>query len=133
MRCTSSDLIIAAVPGLTERIAPPLIRNWRVPKGQETVKVETLHRLHRAPLFQPPRERAQAHRFEARDDGGVQERQVPEAVAQSIVAHRRLRIDVLLPCQPRQRGSLVADLVDELEGDALTASEDATVGHAVEC
>src|SRR5262250_652988 len=112
MRCTSSDLIIAvAVPGLTERIAPPLIRNWRVPKGQETVKVETLHRLHRAPLFQPPRKRAQAHRVEARDDGGVQERQVAEPVAQSIVAHRRLRIDVLFLCQPGKRGSLVADLV----------------------
>src|SRR6266699_6556688 len=128
MRCTSSDLIIAAaVPGLAERIAPPLVHNWRVPKGQETVKVETLHRLHRAPLFQPPRERAQAHRLEARDDGGVQERQVAQPVAQSIVAHWRLRIDVLLPCQPRKRGSLVADLVDELERHALTSGEDATV------
>src|SRR5262244_804357 len=132
MRCTSSDLIIAAVPGLTERIAPPLIRNWRVPKGQETVKVETLHRLHRAPLFQPPRERAQTDRLEGRDHGGVQERQVAEPVAQPIVAHRRRRIDVLFLRQPRKRGSLVADLVDELERDALPAGKDATVGHALQ-
>src|SRR5262245_58908537 len=132
MRCTSSDLIIAAVPGLTERIAPPLIRNWRVPKGQETVKVETLHRLHRAPLFQPPRERAQTHGVEGRDHGGVQERQVAEPVAQPIVAYRRRRIDVLFLCQPRKRGPLVADLVDELERDALPPGKDAAVGHALE-
>src|SRR5215467_1167173 len=133
MRCTSSDLIIAAaVPGLTERIAPPLVRDWRVPKGQETVKVETLHRLHRAPLFQPPRERAQTDRLEGRDHGGVQERQVAEPVAQPIVAHRRRRIDVLFLRQPRKRGSLVADLVDELERDTLPAGKDATVGHALQ-
>src|SRR5215813_13715758 len=133
MRCTSSDLIIAAaIPGLTERIAPPLVRDWRVPKGQETVKVETLHRLHRAPLFQPPRERAQAHGVEGRDDGGVQERQVAEPVAQPIVAHGRRRIDVLFLRQPRKRGSLVADLVDELERDALTSGKHAAVGHALQ-
>src|SRR5215510_10914197 len=133
MRCTSSDLIIAAaVPGLTERIAPPLVRDWRVPKGQETVKVETLHRLHRAPLFQPPRERAQTDRLEGRDHGGVQERQVAEPVAQPIVAHWRRRIDVLFLRQPRKRGSLVADLVDELERDALPTGKDATVGHALQ-
>src|SRR5215475_10500677 len=40
------------VLGLPDRIGPALIRDWRVPKGQETVKVETLDRLHRAPLLQ---------------------------------------------------------------------------------
>src|SRR5262249_32817294 len=76
-------------PGLTERIAPPLVPDWRVPKGQETVKVETLHRLHRAPLFQPPRERAQTHGVEGRDHGGVQERQRARPGPPPLIPHPR--------------------------------------------
>src|SRR5262245_65645265 len=87
MRCTSSDLIIAAAaPDLADRIAPPLIDDWRVPKGQETVKVETLDRLHRAPLLQALGERAETQRLEAADHGGMQERPVAEPRPQPIAA-----------------------------------------------
>src|SRR5258707_8245569 len=134
MRCTSSDLIIAAgAPDIADRIVPPLISDCRVPKGQETVKVETLDRLHRGPLFEVLCERAQPQRLEATDDGcRMQEGHVAEPLAQAIVAHGRGRIDVLFLRQPSDRRPLVADLVDELERDALPAGEDTAVGHAIE-
>ena len=62
----------------------------------------------------------------------MHERQVAQPVAQPILSDRRLRIDVLFLCQPRDRGLLVAQLVDELERDALAPGEDATVGHALQ-
>src|SRR5204863_9585856 len=62
----------------------------------------------------------------------MQERQVAETLAQAIIADRRLRIDVLLLREPRQRGPLVADLVDELERDSLPPGKDTAVGHALQ-
>src|ERR687887_1236671 len=122
MRCTSSDLIIAAaVLGRSERIVPSLVRDGRVPKGQETVKIETLDRLHRAPRLQAPRKRAQAERVQGGEHGRMQEGPITEPFAQPIIAYRRLRIDVLLLCQPGERRPLIADFVDELEREALPA------------
>ena len=88
-----------------------------MPKRQQTVKVEPLDRLHRAPFLDAAGERGEADRLEHRDRGGMQERQVAEPVAQPIVAHRRLRVDVLFLRQPGDRGLLVAELVDQLELD----------------
>src|SRR5260370_13396727 len=72
-----------------------LVREQRVPKGQQTVKVESLHRLYGAPILDAPRERGQAHGVQRRDDRGMQERQVAEPIAQPIIANRGLWIDVL--------------------------------------
>ena len=58
----------------------------------------------------------------------MQERQVAEAAVQLIVAHRQLGVDFLLLRQPGDGGLLVADLVDELELDALAAGKHAAVG-----
>src|SRR5262249_58844722 len=121
-----------AASARADQTDPPIIDDWRVQKGQQTVKVETLDRLHRAPLLQALCERAQAQRLEAADHGGMQERPVAEPLAQAIVAHGRIRIDVLLLRQPSQRSPLVADLVDELERDALPARKNTTVGHTLQ-
>src|SRR5271167_4778819 len=96
-----------------------LVREKRVPKGQQTVKVESLHRLHGAPVLDTPRERGQACGVQRGDDRDMQERQVAEPIAQPVVAHRRVWIDFLLLRQPRDRRPLVAELVDELEWDTL--------------
>src|SRR5436309_2056950 len=96
-----------------------LVRGRRVPKSQETVKVETLDRLHRPGGLDLPRQRAQAQRVEDGDRRRMQEWQVAEPIAQPVVADRRLRIDVLRLREPGDGGLLVAQLVDELEGDAL--------------
>src|SRR5262249_10471695 len=98
--CTSSDLVIA------KSLRRPSIYNGRVPKGQQTVKVESLDRLHCAPVLQPARERAEADGVERRDGSRMQERQVAEPVAQPIIAHRRVGIDVLLLRQPSSRHPL---------------------------
>src|SRR5919109_4086984 len=59
----------------------------------------------------------------------MQEGPITEPFAQPIIAYRRLRIDVLLLCQPGERRPLIADFVDELEREALPAGEDTTVRH----
>src|SRR5436309_2438359 len=61
----------------------------------------------------------------------MQEWQVAEPLAQPIITHGRVRIDVLFLRQPSQRSLLVADLVDELEPHTLASGEDTTVGHAL--
>jgi hypothetical protein len=91
-----------------------LVRDRRVPKRQQTVKIEPLDRLHRAPFLQPSANRRQPDGIEDRDRRGVQERQVAEPVAQPIVTDRRFRIDLLLLREPGERRLLVADLIDQL-------------------
>ena len=61
----------------------------------------------------------------------MQEWPVAEPLAQPIITHGRVRIDVLFLRQPSQRSPLVADLVDELEPHTLASGEDTTVGHAL--
>src|SRR5438105_14582035 len=109
MRCTSSDLIIDAAsrrrasyvvafsdgkPGSTFP-ENALVRGRRVPKSQESVKVEALDRLHRAGGLDLSRQPPQAERVKDGDRRRMQERQVAQPIAQPVVADRRLRIDVL--------------------------------------
>src|SRR5450631_3706719 len=116
MRCTSSDLIIVATAPLNRKT---LVAGRRVPKGQKTVKVELIDCPHGAPFVEALRERAEARRAQDRAHRGMQERQVAEAVMQRIVADRGLGVDIAFLRQPGNRGLLVAELVDELERDAL--------------
>src|ERR1700729_3842989 len=101
------------------------IRRCRVPKGQQTVKIEPLYLGNHAPVVEPARQRRKTGGVEECHDGGVQERQVTETALQLIIAHRQLGVDVLLLGEPGQRCLLVAELVDQLEGDGLMAGEDA--------
>src|SRR3954449_10863050 len=99
MRCTSSDLIIVnAAPYPRKPLQSPpsplnaLIRGRRVPKRQESVKVEAFDRLRGAGLFNVTRDDTQAQGIEQRGRRRMQERQVAEPVTQAIVAHRCLGI-----------------------------------------
>ena len=103
-----------------------------MPKGQETVKVQPLDRLDRAGGLELLRERTQPHGVEDRDRGEVQEREIAEAVFQSEVAHAKRRIDALFLRQPGKSLLLVAELVDELDLQALAAGEDAAIGDALD-
>src|SRR5215831_10549669 len=84
-----------------------LVPGRRVPKRQETVKVELIDRLDRARGFDALRKRAQPCRLEHRDGGGMQEREVAEPVVQLVIADRGLGIDVVFLGEPSNRGLLV--------------------------
>src|SRR6202030_4330482 len=99
---TSSDLIIVAASSPANVAS---VRRRRVPKGQQTVKIEPLYLGNHAPVSEPVRQRRKTRDIEQRHDGGVQEGQVAEAAAQLIIAHRQLGIDVLFLGAPRQRGT----------------------------
>src|SRR5438552_1956864 len=78
------------------------------------------------------RDRTETERIEG--DGGrrAQERQVAEAGLELVVAHRQVLLDAFLLHEPRDRGRLVAELVDQLERDRLMPSEDTAVGDLVD-
>src|ERR1700716_721841 len=68
-----SDNIMPPSEGLERNRDPTqshfaLVRGWRVPKRQESVKVETLDRLDRTPLLEAARERPEPHRVAAGHD-----------------------------------------------------------------
>src|SRR5271166_3147290 len=115
IRCTSSDLIIARPANAASPVDPARrrkkrsVRIGRVPKGQKTVKIETLHRT----PFETVGQRAQSHRIEERERRSVQEGEVAEATVQIIVAHRQVGVDVLFLAEPGQPGALIAKLVDQ--------------------
>src|SRR5579864_8476240 len=111
---------------------PRSIRRCRVPKRQQTVKIEPLHLANHGPVVKPVRQRGQPGGIEQRHDGGVQERQVAETALQLVIAHRQLGIDALFLGEPGQRRLLVAELVDQLQPDRLMAGEDAAVGHGLQ-
>src|ERR1700727_1888946 len=105
MRCTSSDLIITAPVRCRRR---KLASGRRVPKGQKTVKVETIDALHAAPFLEALRDGIETDQVQQPEHGGMQERQVAEAAVQLVVAHRGGGIDILLLGEPGDRGLLVA-------------------------
>src|SRR5438270_11002957 len=109
-----------------------LIRGQRVPKRQESVKVEALDRLHRAGGLDPSRERSQAERVKDGDRRRMQKRQIAEPIAQPEVADRRLRVDVLRVGEPGDSSLLVAQFVHELKRNALAPGEYAPIRDAVE-
>src|SRR5262245_41207583 len=101
MRWTSSDLIIdEAVPCrsfamVMARSSCPAGRarssgHRRVPKGQQTVKIEPLHRLPRAECLDALRNHAQPDRFQCEADAEMQHREVTEARLELPVPHRRV-------------------------------------------
>ena len=85
-----------------------------MPKGQQAVKIEPLHRLHGSPIVEVARQRAKSGRVQHRGGRRVQERQVAEPVVQLIIAHRQLFVDLLLGGKPGDAGPLVAEFVDQL-------------------
>src|SRR5947207_15307643 len=108
MRWTSSDLIIAiAAPRLDTACTPDRrsraaaetrsrsVGRRRVPKGQETVKIELLDGLHGGGAFDAPGERFQPHRVEHVGGREVEHRQVAETGLELPIAHRQLGIDGL--------------------------------------
>src|ERR1700737_1285966 len=110
----------------------PLVPERRLPKRQQTVKVESVHRLHTAPALHALGQRVQARCLESCDRHGWQERQITEPVVQAVVANRRFRIDVLRFREPRERRPLVPELVDQLERNALAARENPPIRNAIE-
>src|SRR4051812_14965648 len=138
MRWTNSDLIIepaapcsspfafafAMVMVRSLNVGPAgsarSIGQRRVPKGQQTVKIEPLYGPDRAPLLQTLRERAKAPRFERNRRCEMQHRQIAKARFELPVAHRGVGLQAFLLGEPVDRALLVADLVDELELKALT-------------
>src|SRR6202022_2541792 len=67
------------------------ISSRRVPKGQQTVKVQALDRPDRAPRLKLACERAETHRIEYGGGRHVQDAEIAEARFQLPVAHRRVR------------------------------------------
>src|SRR5215475_14151203 len=70
--------------------------------------------------------------IEQRRHAEMQERQLVEARAQSVVADGTVGVDALGLRQPRDRCAFVTDLVDELQLDRLSAGKDAAIGNAIE-
>src|SRR5215469_9862702 len=70
--------------------------------------------------------------IEHRRHAEMQERQLVETRAQSVIADRAVGVDALGLRKPRNRRAFVTDLVDELQLDRLSAGKDAAIGNAVE-
>src|SRR5208282_2656753 len=100
MRCTSSDLIMGCPRAclrssggdITERRGTlrRSIRARRVPKRQQTVKVEPFDRLDAAPIVDSAGEHGKPRRVERRRGHRMQEWQIAEAAVQLIVTDRQL-------------------------------------------
>src|SRR4051794_40790185 len=84
------------------------IAHWRVPKRQQTVKVESLKRLKRAEALDPARDVLQPERVQYRDGRKMQERQVAEARLELPIANRKICSNSLLFLQPFDSRLLVA-------------------------
>src|SRR5215813_8553741 len=102
-------------------VRPPSIARRGMPQRQHAVERETIDRLRHAALLDLTRDAAQAERVER--DGGrrAQEGEIAKARHELVIAHRQVLLDALLRLKPCDRGLLVADLVDQLELDRLTA------------
>src|SRR5437868_5324380 len=92
------------------------------PQSQHAVEAELIDRASDAGLLDLPRDRAEAERIEG--DGGrrAQESQIAEPRAQLEIAYRQIALDLLLGDQPRHRGFLVAELIDQLQFDRPATS-----------
>src|SRR5262245_4477162 len=119
MRCTSSDLIIEWPPPLgigdrgmsvsglqatgsaPERKYPASsIVSRRVPKGQQTVKVETFDCLSESRHFDAARERPEPRPIKYRDRRHVQERKIAKPRFKFPVGYPGLRVDVFFLFEP---------------------------------
>src|SRR5882757_5749968 len=117
-------LVLGAIHGrdahdasFPRRAGARLISSRRVPKGQQTVKVQPLDRPDRAPRLKLACERAKAHRIEYGGGRHMQDAEVAEARFQIPVTYRHVGLEALLLGQPVERGLLVAEFVDQLELD----------------
>ena len=105
--------------------------NRRVPKRQQTVKVEPLDRLHGAPCLDCRASEAEADRIEHRDRRRVQERQVAERGRAACSRAPAVFGSIFFSLASQaMRVVLVAELIDQLERDGLAAGEHAPVGDA---
>src|SRR5262249_34467284 len=108
------------------------IARSRLPKGQHSVERETIDCLRHTGLPDLTRQGIQTHRIEHDRRRGAQESQVSKLRIEFVVAHRQILLDALLLDQPRNRGFLVTELIDQLEVDGLTAGENPAVGNLFE-
>src|SRR6185312_14322017 len=118
----------AATPAVRENVAKRSrcgsVGGRGAPQRQHAVERELIDRLGNAGLLDPARDGTQAERIERDGSRRAQERQVPELWSQLVVAHRQIALDLLFGNQPGNGGFFIAELVDQLQFDRLTASED---------
>lgn len=97
----------------------------RVPKRQQTVKIEPLESS--AGLLNSAREAGKPEGVEHSRAGKVQERQLTKPRGKPPVPHRRIDADAFVLGEPIPRCPLVADLIDQFEADRLPSGEDPSI------
>src|SRR5205807_6721945 len=97
------------------------------PQRQHAVERELIDRLADAGLLDLARDGTQAERIEGDGSCRAQERQVPELRCQLEITHWQIAFDLLFGNQPGNGCFFIAELIDQLQFDRLTAGEDAAI------
>jgi len=92
-----------------------LIAGRRVPKHQQTVKIELFGCLQGTRHFEIACQCAEAPNIEHFGNSKMKERELAEGGIQPPVTYRRLRIDITRLSEPVDRILLAADLVGKLK------------------